>query len=161
MGRKDLKWKVPQVGAWPLSFPFFINGAKDAAEGAMMAQTFIAEPSNERRASFLTAYKRKFNQPMAVPMAAAQAYDTTYLLVFSLFGVRDGNPERARPSRPHWRTSHASTTAWWPPMTSRFSLDDKDAITANMLVMGKVSNGVVTFANPADAKRNLFVQRKK
>ena len=42
-----------------------------------------------------------------------------------------------------------------------FSLDDKDAMTANMLVMGKVSDGVVTFANPADAKRNLFVQRKK
>lgn len=31
---------------------------------------------------------------------------------------------------------------------------------ANRLVMGKVSNGVVTFANPADAKSNLFVQRK-
>ena len=42
-----------------------------------------------------------------------------------------------------------------------FSLDDKDALTANMLVMGKVSNGAVTFANPADAKRNLFVQRKQ
>ena len=26
-GRKDLGWKVPQVGAWPLSFPFFIDGA--------------------------------------------------------------------------------------------------------------------------------------
>jgi branched-chain amino acid transport system substrate-binding protein len=47
-GRQALRWKVPQVGAWPLSFPFFIDGAKDAAEGALMAQTFIAEPSNER-----------------------------------------------------------------------------------------------------------------
>ena len=65
-GRKALKWNVPQVGAWPLSFPF-INGAKDAAEGAMMAQTFIAEPSNERRASFLTAYKRKFPQTHGSP----------------------------------------------------------------------------------------------
>ena len=51
-GRKALNWKVPQVGAWPLSFPFFIDGGKDAAYGALMAQTFIAEPSNERRASF-------------------------------------------------------------------------------------------------------------
>ena len=76
-GRKDLNWKVPQVGAWPLSFPFFINGAKDAAEGAMMAQTFIAEPSNERRAAFLSAYKRKFKQTLTVPMAAAQGYHRT------------------------------------------------------------------------------------
>ena len=57
-GKRDLKWDVPQVGAWPLSFPFFINGAKAAADGALMAQTFIAEPSNERRVAFLTAYRR-------------------------------------------------------------------------------------------------------
>jgi branched-chain amino acid transport system substrate-binding protein len=37
-GRKELKWKVPQVGAWPLSFPFFIHGAKDAAELHRRAQ---------------------------------------------------------------------------------------------------------------------------
>jgi branched-chain amino acid transport system substrate-binding protein len=27
-GKRDLGWDVPQVGAWPLSFPFFINGAR-------------------------------------------------------------------------------------------------------------------------------------
>ena len=42
-----------------------------------------------------------------------------------------------------------------------FSLDDKDAITKNMLVMGKVSNGLVTFARSEDAKQNAVVQRKK
>ena len=89
-GRKDLGWKVPQVGAWPLSFPFFIDGAKDAAEGALMAQTFIAEPSNERRAAFLTNFKRKHGERMAVPMAAAQGYDAAYLLTYALFGIRDG-----------------------------------------------------------------------
>lgn len=68
-GRKELNWKVSQVGAWPPSFPFFINGAKEAAEGTMMAQAFIAEPSNERRAAFLGAYKRKFKQTLTVPRA--------------------------------------------------------------------------------------------
>ena len=42
-----------------------------------------------------------------------------------------------------------------------FSADDKDAVTPNMLVMGKVKNGAVTFAYPEDARRNLVVQRKK
>lgn len=158
-GRKDLKWKVPQVGAWPLSFPFFINGAKEAAEGAMMAQTFIAEASNERRASFLTAYKRKFHKPMAVPMAAAQAYDTTYLLAFSLFGIRDGNvagPQLKAALENIPRIYYGVVATYEHP----FSLNDKDAISQNMLVMGKVSNGVVTFARPEDAKRNLVVKRK-
>jgi len=159
-GRKELKWKVPQVGAWTLSFPFFINGAKDAAEGAMMAQTFIAEPNNERRASFLSAYKRKFNKPMAVPMAAAQAYDSTYLLTYSLFGIRDGNvsgPALKAALENISRIYYGVVATYEHP----FSLKDKDAVTENMLVMGKVSNGVVTFARAEDAKRNAVVKRKK
>lgn len=162
LGRKELKWPVPQVGAWTLSFPFFINGGKDAAEGALMAQTFIAEPSNERRASFLAAYKRKFNKPMAVPMAAAQAYDTTYLLMYALFDVRGGQSGLTGPAlkaslEDIKRVYYGVVSTYDKP----FTVDDKEAISANMLVMGKVSNGMVTFANPADAKRNLFVQRKK
>jgi branched-chain amino acid transport system substrate-binding protein len=42
-----------------------------------------------------------------------------------------------------------------------FSADDKDAVTANMLMMGQVRNGTVTFAYPEDARRNLIVQRKQ
>jgi branched-chain amino acid transport system substrate-binding protein len=159
-GRKDLNWKVPQVGAWPLSFPFFINGAKEAAEGAMMAQSFIAEPSNERRAAFLSAYKRKFKQTLTVPMAAAQGYDSVYLLAFSLFGVRDGNP-----TGPVVKAALENISRVYYGVVATyerpFSINDKDAITRNMLVMGKVSNGVVTFARSEDAQQNAVVKRKK
>ena len=159
-GRQSLRWKVPQVGAWPLSFPFFIEGAKDAAEGALMAQTFIAEPSNERRAAFLSAYGRKFNvRKIPVPMAAAQGYDSTYLLLYSLFGIRDGKlggPAVKTALENVQRVYYGVVATYEKP----FSGDDKDAITQNMLVMGMVRNGAVTFAYPEDAKRNLFVQRK-
>ncbi len=160
-GRKELNWKVPQVGAWPLSFPFFIEGAKAAAEGALMAQTFIAEPSNERRASFLTAYARKYKvSRIPVPMAAAQGYDATYLLMYALFGIRDGKlngPSVKAALENMGRTYYGVVATYEKP----FSLEDKDAVTANMLVMGMVKNGAVTFAYPEDARRNLFVQRKK
>ncbi len=158
--RKAIGWKVTQVGAWPLSFPFFIEGAKEAAEGALMAQTFIAEPSNERRASFLTAYARKYKKRIAVPMAAAQAYDAAYILMYSLFGVRDGNasgPAVKTALENMARTYYGVVATYEKP----FSLNDKDAISQNMLVMGMVKNGAVTFAYPEDAKRNLFVQRKQ
>ncbi|MBE0590372.1 MAG: ABC transporter substrate-binding protein [Hydrogenophaga sp.] len=166
-GKRDLKWDVPQVGAWPLSFPFFINGAKAAADGALMAQTFIAEPSNERRASFLTAYARKYQQKIAVPMAAAQSYDTTYLLTYALFSIRDGKSgirdgkfggpavKVALENIP--RVYYGVVATYERP----FSKDDKDAISQNMLVMGKVRNGAITFAYPEDARRNLFMQRKQ
>ena len=160
-GRQQLNWKVPQVGAWPLSFPFFIEGGKEAAEGALMAQTFIAEPSNERRASFLTAYARKFQvKKIPVPMAAAQGYDAVYILIYSLFGIRDGNlsgPSIKNALETKQRTYYGVVATYERP----FSKQDKDATTSNMLVMGMVKNGAVTFAYPEDAKRNLFVQRKQ
>ena len=160
IGRRDLGWKVPQVEAWTLSFPFFIDGAKEAADGALMAQTFIAEPSNERRASFLSAFTRKNGKRMAVPMAAAQGYDSTYLLIHSLFGIRNGKVDGpsiklALENIP--RVYYGVVATYEKP----FSRDDKNAITQNMLVMGKVQGGAITFAHLKDAKRNLLVQRKR
>jgi branched-chain amino acid transport system substrate-binding protein len=160
-GRQALKWNVPQVGAWPLSFPFFIDGAKEAAEGALMAQTFIAEPSNERRISFLSAYARKFStKKITVPMAAAQAYDTVYLLTYAILSIRNGDlsgPSIKNALENMPRVYYGVTATHERP----FSKDDKDAVTANMLVMGMVKNGVVTFAYTEDRTRNLFVQRKR
>ncbi len=160
-GRQSLGWKVPQVGAWTLSFPFFIEGGKEAADGALMAQTFIAEPSNERRASFLTSYARKFNvKRIPVPMAAAQGYDAVYILVYALLGIRDGNlsgPAVKAALESKNRTYYGVVATYDQP----FNPASKDALTPNMLVMGMVKSGGVTFAYPEDAKRNLFVQRKQ
>lgn len=160
-GRHALGWKVPQVGAWPLSFPLFIEGAKEAAEGALMAQTFVAEPSNERRRSFLSAYARKYKtRKIAVPMAAAQAYDTVYLLSYAILSIRNGDlsgPSIKAALENIHRVYYGVTATHERP----FSRDDKDAMTSNMLVMGVVKNGAVTFAYAEDKTRNLFVQRKK
>lgn len=159
--RQALNWKVPQVGPWPLSFPNFIEGSKGAAEGALMAQTFIAEPSNERRAAFLSAYSRKYEgKKIPVPMSAAQGYDSTYLLLYALFGVRDGKltgPAVKTALENIQRTYYGVVATYERP----FSRDDKDALSANMLVMGLVRNGSVTFAHSEDVRRNLFVQRKQ
>ena len=161
LGRNKLNWRVPQVGPFTLSFPFFLDGAKAAAEGALMAQTFIAEPSNERRASFLTAYARKYKvSRIPVPMVAAQGYDSAYLLMYALFDLRG-----AQPTGPTIKAAleNMSRTYYGVVATYEkpFSAQDKDAITSNMLVMGMVKNGAITFAYPEDAKRNLFVQRKQ
>lgn len=158
-GRQAIQWDVPQVGGWPLSFPFFIQGGKGAAEGALMAQSFIAEPSNERRAAFLSAFARKHQQAIAVPMAAAQAYDATYLLAHALFSLRNGRfpgpaVKAALENLP--RTYYGVVATYEKP----FSRDDKEAVSPNMLVMGVVRNGQITFAYPEDARRNLMVQRK-
>lgn len=159
--RQALKWNVTQVGAWPLSFPAFIHGARDAAEGSLMAQTFIGEPSNERRVAFLSAYARKFQtRKIAVPMAAAQAYDSVYLLSYALLSIRNGElvgPAIKNALENIKRVYYGVVTTHEQP----FSRDDKDAISKNMLVMGVVRNGTVGFAYAADRSKNLIIQRKK
>lgn len=159
-GRQAIGWKVPMAGAWPLSFPFFIDGGGEAAEGALMAQSFIAEPSNERRLAFLSAYSRKYHvRHMPVPMAAAQGYDATYLLLYSIFGIKDrklDGPSVKAALETNERTYYGVIATYG----RAFSPDDKEAITPEMLVMGQVKNGAITFAYPADARRNLFIQRK-
>ena len=159
-GRRALDWKVPQVGPWTLSFPYFIEAGNAATEGALMAQTFIAEPSNERRATFLRAYANKFpGKALAVPMAAAQAYDSTYLLAQALLSIPVGKLDgpTVKAALEHPKRSHYGVVTTYD---NAFSATDKDAITQNLLVMGMMRNGRVTFAYPADAKKNLFVQRK-
>lgn len=160
-GRKTMGWKVPQVGAWPLSFPNYIEGAYGGAEGSLMVQTFIAEPSNERRAAFLSTYARKFSMSrIRVPMAAAQAYDATYLLTYALLGIRDGDLRGAniKSALENIQRIYYGVVATYE---KPFSADHKEAISQNMLVVGLVKDGAVTFAYPDDARRNLFVQRKK
>ncbi len=160
-GRKALGWKVPQVGGWPLSFPNYIDGSYGGAEGSLMAQTFIAEPSNERRAAFLSAYVRKFSVTrIPVPMAAAQAYDATYLLMYALLGIRDGElgGVAVKTALENIQRIYYGVVATYE---KPFSANDKEAISQNMLVVGLVKDGAITFAYPEDAKRNLFVQRKK
>ncbi|MGJ7511511.1 ABC transporter substrate-binding protein [Variovorax sp. GT1P44] len=158
-GRHAIGWKVPQVGAWALSFPLFIDGAKDAAEGSLMALSFVAEPTNERRATFLANYARKFNVTrIPVPMAAAQAYDATYLLAHAVMSLPSDKLSgvHIKDALEHpKRTYYGVVTTYDRPFSN-----DREALTENMLVVGTVKNGGVTFARAEDATRNTIVQRK-
>lgn len=97
---------------------------------------------------------------MGVPMAAAQAYDSVYLLTYAILGIRNGDL-----SGPSVKLALENMTKVYYGVTATheqaFSKDDKDAVSSNMLVMGMIKNGAVTFAYPEDRTRNLFVQRKR
>ena len=108
---------------------------------------------NQLRAQF------KVNK-IPVPMAAAQGYDAVYILLYSLFNVKGGNfnGQAIKTALENKiRTYYGVVATYEQPFSSK----DKDATTQNMLVMGMVKNGAVTFAYPQDAKNNLFVQRKQ
>ncbi len=92
-------------------------------------------------------------------MAPVWAYDTVYLLTYAFLAIRNGDlsgpsVKAALENLPRIYYGVAATHE------HPFSKDDKDAVFLNMLVMGMVKNGAVTFAYPADRTRNLFVKRK-
>ena len=151
---------MTQIGAWPLSFPFYIDNAKSAAEGSLMAQTFIAEPSNERRSTFLANFRRAYKvERITVPVAAAQGYDAGYLLAYALFTIKNktiDGPAIKHALETNDRPYYGVVTTY----KNAFSTTDHNAITMNMLYLGVVRNGAITFAYPEDARRNLAVQRK-
>ena len=93
-------------------------------------------------------------------MAAAQAYDSAYILMYALFAMRNSalNGQTLRASMENMDQIYYGVVATYE---KPFSLDNKEAISRNMLVMRMVKNSAVTFAYPDDAKRNLLVQRKQ
>ncbi len=160
-GMTKLGWKVPMIGSWTLSMANYIDNAGPGGEGARMPQTFVQEPTNPKRQSFIVSYLKTFNPKnsrMDSPVSAAQGYDSVYLLAAAIkqAGSTDGPKIRAALEDLKTPVEGVVTTYNKP-----FSKDDHDAISANIPVFGEVKDGKVIYAYPNDQKKASVVQMKK
>ena len=160
-GMTKLGWKVQMVGSWTLAMANFIDTAGAGGEGARMPQTFIQEPTNPKRQSFIISYLKTFNPKnarMDSPVSAAQGYDSIYLLAAAIkqAGSTDGPKIKAALEDLKTPVEGVVTTYNKP-----FTKTDHDAITANIPVFGEVKGGKVVYAYPDDQKKASVVQVKK
>ncbi len=156
--RAKLKWKAPIVGSWPLSWTNFLNTAKDNAEGARMPQTFIEEPTSSRRTEFILAYLGKYNlKRMSSAVSAAQGYDAMLILAAAIRQAdsTEGTKIRAALEDLKGRIPGVVSTYERP-----FAKSDHEAVTASMVTMGEVRQGIITFAYKEDEKAAI-VGRKR
>ena len=155
---RSAKWDVQILGSWPLSWRNFIDAAGPAAEGSLVAVSFVQQASFQRRNAFITAYQQKFNTPIIpAPMAAAQGYDAAMLLFYALHQAQSLEPAKIKAALENLnRTVAGVITTYEHP----FSAADHDAITTNMLVLGVVRKGQVDYAYKEDAQKGFMVQRK-
>jgi len=149
-GMEKLGWKVPMIGSWTLSMGNFIDNAGKNGEGAHMPQTFIQEPNTPKRKAFIDAYLKTYNPPkgrIASPVSAAQGYDSMYILATAIkqAGSTDGVKVRQALENLQEKVEGVVTTYNHP-----YTHDDHEAITINMVVMGKVQDGHVVYANQSD-----------
>jgi branched-chain amino acid transport system substrate-binding protein len=149
-GMEKLGWKVPMIGSWTLSMGNFIDNAGKNGEGAHMPQTFIQEPNTPKRKAFIDAYLKTYNPAngrIPSPVSAAQGYDSIYILAAAIkqAGNTDGVKIRQALENLQEKVDGVVTTYSHP-----FTHDDHEAITINMVVMGKVKDGHVVYANESD-----------
>jgi branched-chain amino acid transport system substrate-binding protein len=149
-GMEKLGWKVPMIGSWTLSMGNFIDNAGKNGEGALMPETFIQEPNTPKRKAFIAAYQKAYNPPngrIPSPVSAAQGYDSMYILAAAIkqAGNTDGVKIREALENLNEKIDGVVTTYDHP-----YTHDDHEAITMNMVVMGKVQDGHVVYANESD-----------
>ena len=152
-------WRAPLMGSWTLSMRNFIDLAGAAGDGALMPQTFIQDAGSTAKNSFLLAYRRMFRTELIPsPMSAAQGYDGMHLLAHAIRQARslDGDAIRMALENLNFRYQGVVTSYDYP-----FSAEDHDAITANMIVIGKVSAGRVDYAYQEDQQRSALLRMKR
>lgn len=156
--RAEIGWKVRQFGSWALSFANFLKGAGAAGDGALMAQTFIEQGGDTRRNAFLLAYYRKFGDtPIPAPMAAAQSYDSVFLLAAAMRQAGSAEREPLRVALENLRLPYFGVIATYQ---RPFSPQNHDAIGANMLSLGVARRGRIDYFN-ANEEVRAFLRAPK
>ncbi|MDY7574366.1 ABC transporter substrate-binding protein [Actimicrobium sp. CCI2.3] len=152
-------WTVPLLGSWTFSSRNFIDSAGPAGEGALMPQTFIQDMGSTTRNGFLLAYRRLFKTDLiASPMSAAQGYDGMHLLYRAIRQANSGDGRRIRAALENLESRYQGViTSYSKP----FSASDHDAITLNMLWIGRVVDGRVDYSSKEDQLRDAVLRYKK
>jgi branched-chain amino acid transport system substrate-binding protein len=135
-------WNVDMIGAWTLSMSAFISNAGKNGDGATMPQTFIeAGARGPLQTKFVKDYETKFNEkPISVAVAAAQGYDSMYLLKLAIeqAGTTDG--PKVREALEDLKKPYDGVTGHYAPP---FTKTDHEAVKESNVVMGVVKDGKV------------------
>jgi branched-chain amino acid transport system substrate-binding protein len=135
-------WKPDLIGAWTLSMSAFISNAGKNGEGATMPQTFIeAGTHSPKQRKFIDDYEKRFGErPISVAVAAAQGYDSLYLLKAAIeqAGAAEG-PKIKAALETLTKPFAGLTGTYAPPFTSK----DHEAVKEAGVVMGVVRDGRV------------------
>ena len=135
-------WKVDLIGAWTLSMSAFIQNAGKNGDGATMPQTFIeAGATAGKQRKFVDDYEKKFaEKPISVAVAAAQGYDSMYLLKFAIEQAGSTEGPKLKAALEGLKKPYDGITGHYAPP---FSKTDHEAVKTANVVMGIVKDGKV------------------
>ena len=135
-------WKVDLLGGWTLGTSAFIEQAGRNGEGATSPQTFIeGEARGAVQRKFVERYRKRFeDHPMQAAAAAAQGYDSLYLLKQAIEQARSTDGSRVRQALESLKKPFVGVTGTY---RTPFSATHHEAVTAEQVTMGVVKAGRV------------------
>jgi branched-chain amino acid transport system substrate-binding protein len=145
-------WKPDLIGGWTLSMQAFMKNAGKNGNGAVAPVTFIeGDLTNAKQQKFVQAYYKRFNEkPMSVAVAAAQGYDSLYLLKQAIEQAKSTDGDKIRLALENLEKPFEGITGSY---TKPFSDKNHEAVTEKTVRMGVVKDGtVVPKSEAASAK---------
>jgi branched-chain amino acid transport system substrate-binding protein len=126
-----------------------------------MPQTFIQEPTNPKRQSFIISYLKTFNPKNAridSPVSAAQGYDSVYLLAAAIRQADSTDGPKVKAALEDLKVPvEGVVTNYIKP----FSKANHEAIGTSIPVFGEVKGGKVVYAYPEEQKKASLESGKK
>jgi branched-chain amino acid transport system substrate-binding protein len=156
-GMQKIGLKVPLIGGWGLSISTFIDRAGKAGDGTLMPQTFIEDTTVPKATAFIAAYHTTYHVariPSAV--SAAQGYDAVLIFVAALEQAGSIDHRKVRDALEDLKTPVHGATATWNKPFSKWNPNDEnthEAFRRPQVVMGKVKDGRIIFADSQDKAR--------
>lgn len=140
---EKIGWKVEMVGSWTLSMSNYIKNAGKNGDGATMPQTFIeSAASSDKSKKFINDYHTKFNEtPISVGVAAAQGYDSMYLLKLAIEQAGSTEGAKIKAALENLTATYEGITGSY---TKPFGAADHEAVDLGSVKMGVVKDGIVT-----------------
>ena len=158
-GTLSRELKLPIVGPWTLSQQTFIDKAGKSAEGVRTSVTFIENELSSVKNQFAVNY-RKINNVSRIPsaVAAAQAYDALRLISLAIFQSNSTDGPQLQAALEN--LTHNTTSTVVSRYSRPFTPTDHEAIAVNMIVLGEIRKGQVTYAYKEDANSAGIMRTK-
>jgi branched-chain amino acid transport system substrate-binding protein len=152
-----LEMKMPLIGGWTLSMSNYIDNAGKNGNGTLMPQTFIEEAITPKARSFIEGYHKTYNVTrIPSPVSAAQGYDAVYIFAAAIKQAQSDDTHKIKDALEDLRETVQGVIGTWKHPFSKWDPANEqthEAFHREDVVMGKVQDGRVVFANEADRQR--------
>jgi branched-chain amino acid transport system substrate-binding protein len=156
-GMAKLGMNMPLIGGWTLSMSNYIDNAGKNGNGTLMPQTFIEEAITPKAKSFIEGYHKAYNVTrIPSPVSAAQGYDAVYIFAAAIKQAQSDDTHKIKEALENLGEPVQGVIATWKHPFSKWDPANgqtHEAFRRTDVVMGKVEDGRVVFADEADRQR--------